>query len=115
MIQTEQQILESLRSLAPERRERVLRAAVLESDNRSSKSRMSDEELAKRRERFKKAQEWIRTHKEEYDGQFVLLEGDVLIGHGTDPKRLYDLARERGINSPFVKRMKAFELPFGGW
>ena len=54
-------------------------------------------------------------HKEEFDGQFVLLDGDRLIAHGKDPKPLYDVAREKGIEIPFVKRIKAKELPFGGW
>jgi hypothetical protein len=59
--------------------------------------------------------QWIEEHKEEYDGQFVLLEGDVLIAHGTDPKKLYQTARAKGIEIPFVKRVKAKDLPFGGW
>jgi len=115
MIQTEQQILESIRALAPERRKRVLRAATLENEKPIRASRISGEEAIRRSIRFRKAQDWIEAHKEEYDGQFVLLEGDELIGHGKDPKDLYDLADERGIRSPFVKKIKAVELPFGGW
>ena len=115
MVQTEQKILESIRALTPETRKRVIRAAALENDKPARKSRMSEEELELRKVRFRKAQEWIENNKEKYDGQFVLLEGDVLIGHGDNPKELYRLADDRGIKSPFVERIKAFELPFGGW
>jgi len=114
MIQTEQQILESIRALTPERRERVIKAALSENDKRTWKSG-TDDEIAARYTRFQKAQQWIHSHKEEFDGQFVLLDGDVLLGHGIDPKELYDLARERGIKSPYVTRIKALDLPFGGW
>lgn len=66
-------------------------------------------------EKFKRALEWIDEHREEYDGQLVVLEGDKLIAHGTDAKALYAAARARGIKSPFVERVRAKVLPFGGW
>ncbi len=66
-------------------------------------------------DKFQLALKWIEQHKEQYDGQFVLLDGDKLIDHGKEAKPLYEKAREIGIEIPFVKRIKAKELPFGGW
>ena len=66
-------------------------------------------------DKFKLALKWIEENKEEFDGQFVLLDGDKLIAHGKEAKPLYTEARKRGIEIPFVKRIKAKELPFGGW
>ena len=110
MIHTAEQIFETIKILPVEEREKLDR---LMDTGRSNGSTTGAKVY--RNERFEKAQKWIHENKEKYDGQFVLLEGDVLIGHGTDPKALYALADERGIKSPFVKRIKAFELPFGGW
>lgn len=72
-------------------------------------------ELAREEEKFRRALKWIDEHREEYDGQFVVLDGDKLIAHGTDAEALYAEARAKGIQTPFVKRIKAKILPFGGW
>lgn len=66
-------------------------------------------------EKFRLALKWVDEHRMEYDGQFVLLDGDKLLTSGTNPKELYDYAREQGIKSPFVKRVKAEISPWGGW
>jgi hypothetical protein len=34
---------------------------------------------------------------------------------GKEPKPLYDEARAKSIEIPFVRRSKTQELPFGGW
>jgi hypothetical protein len=72
-------------------------------------------ELERGEDKFRRALKWIDEHREEYDGQFILLEGDELIAHGTDAKALYAEARARGIETPLVHRVKAKILPFGGW
>ena len=64
---------------------------------------------------FRRAQLWIEEHKEEYDGQFVVLDGDKLIASGPDSKTVYEEALSKGYKSPFLKRVKAENLPFGGW
>lgn len=71
--------------------------------------------LKEKNDKFRLALQWIEENKEEYDGQFVLLDGEKLIAHGKEAKPLYTKARKLGIEIPFVKRIKAKELPFGGW
>lgn len=66
-------------------------------------------------EKFRLALKWVDDHRKEFDGQFVVLDGDKLIAHGTNAKELYDIARAKGIEVPFVKRVKAEILPWGGW
>lgn len=66
-------------------------------------------------EKFKLALKWIEENKEEYDGQWVVLDGDKLISHGFDGKKVYQEAKQKGIETPFLERVKAQELPFGGW
>lgn len=114
MIQTEQQILESIRALPPERRDRVLRAALTENDKRIGQNG-SREEVAEQSARFRKAQSWIDAHKVEFDGKWVCLDGDQLIAHGDDGLEVYRDAKAKGIKVPFIERIKAVELPFGGW
>lgn len=111
MIQTAEQIFETIRVLPADEREKLERLLKGENANGTSAGAR-----VYRNERWEKSQKWIHENKEKYDGEFVLLEGDELIGHGMDPKALYTLADERGIQRPFVKRVKAVEEPFfGGW
>lgn len=67
--------------------------------------------MQERNEKFHRAQRWIEEHKEEYDGQFVVLDGDKFVAYGTDSKAVYEEARAKGYKSPFLKRVKAKELP----
>ena len=49
--------------------------------------------------------EWRRTHREEllqYAGQYVVLEGEKIISHGSDPYRLIVEARAKDIPIPYL-------------
>ncbi len=110
MIQTVEKLAESVAALPTDERERFYRLL-----NSSLKNGGADQEHELSDENFRKALKWVDEHRKEYDGQFVLLEGGEMIAHGTDPKLLYEEARRLGIRAPFVKRVKAVVLPFGGW
>ncbi len=59
---------------------------------------------------------WLAAHREEYAGQWVVLEGERLIGHGHDPRPFVDTARAEGIECPFVVHIRAESGPhMGGW
>jgi predicted DNA-binding antitoxin AbrB/MazE fold protein len=50
--------------------------------------------------------EWVLANCEKYRGQWVVLDGDRLVGHTADPegvKAIYDQARAEGVRAPFVK------------
>lgn len=106
MIQTAEQVIEIVKSLPKKEREKVCDWI---NENREKKQIYVDDE------KFRLALKWVDEHRKEFDGQFVVLEGDKLIAHGTNAKELYDIARAKGIKVPFVKRVKAEILPFGGW
>lgn len=112
---TVDQAIEILRQLPPPDREKVRDWINEENEKEISDDGAKKAELEKRNEKFKRALSWVEENKEQYDGQFVVLDGDKLVAHGTDSKALYDEARAMGYKSPFVKRIKAKELPFGGW
>ncbi len=59
---------------------------------------------------------WIAQHRREYQGEWVVLDGGRLIGHGVDPVPLVERARSRGVERPLVTRIE--EEPAasaGGW
>lgn len=93
----------------------IITAEMSETSEQRQLQRFKLTQLRDNEERFNKSLEWVRVHREEYDGQWVVLEGDELIAHGSDGKQVYEEARAKGIETPFLKRVKAKELPFGGW
>lgn len=111
MISTAEEIIENVRALPRFEREKFFKLVEAEKAN----LKPHEENLELRSKKFQLALQWIEKNKEEFDGQFVLLDGDQLIAHGKEPKPLYEQARKMGIEVPFVKRIKAKELPFGGW
>lgn len=59
---------------------------------------------------------WLREHWRDYVGEWVVLDGDRLIGHGPDPRPLFAQARAEGVQMPFIKLVLDRTAPFmGGW
>lgn len=56
-------------------------------------------------QRFRLAMKWIDEHRAEFAGQWVCLEGDRLIAHGTDVLTVHAEARAAGIKAPFVEQV----------
>ena len=48
---------------------------------------------------------WIKEHREEYAGQWVALNGDQLLAHGTDAHQVFAEAR-RLVASPFFAHLE---------
>lgn len=85
------------------------------SETRKAK-RSKDERLQKELEDYAKAKKWIEENREKYLNQWVCLEGDRLIAHGTDGREVYRKARAAGIEIPFIKRIiEEPEAFVGGW
>jgi len=59
---------------------------------------------------------WITQHRREYQGEWVVLDGNRLIGHGHDPAPLVERARLQGIERPLVTRIEEEPIAStGGW
>src|SRR5437667_9349277 len=41
---------------------------------------------------------WIEEHRAEFAGQYVALDGDRLVAHGTDPQAMVAAVRASGLN-----------------
>lgn len=112
MMQTAEQILETVRTLPKPERDKFFELLEAEKNGKI----INRDALKKRNEKFRRALQWIEEHKAEYDGKFVVLDGDELIACGDDSKAVYEEARTKGYKSPLLKRVKNKEdLPFGGW
>jgi len=66
-----------------------------------------------------KESEWVRHHRDEYRGQWVVLDGDRLIGHtfnATEATAIFKQARKEGVRSPYVKLIPLDDEPIWmGW
>ena len=52
---------------------------------------------------FTKEREWLKAHRHEYVGKWVVLDGDRLVGAGEDPRPIVEQARAEGVTLPFVE------------
>ncbi|MBI1763693.1 MAG: hypothetical protein HYR56_19885 [Acidobacteria bacterium] len=75
-------------------------------------------------ERFHQARKWLDEHRTEFSGQWVALEGDRLISHGTDALQVHRAAKAAGVIAPFLEHVieaggenegKEAEPYWGGW
>ncbi len=61
-------------------------------------------------------QRWLAEHRREYAGQWVALDGDRLLSHGPDARKVFADARASGVALPMILEVRPEdELPFGGW
>lgn len=60
---------------------------------------------------FSLTREWLKKHRDEYDGQYVVLDGDKLIAAGFDAKEVIKKARESGINGLFLGYVEGSNRP----
>jgi Family of unknown function (DUF5678) len=104
---TLEQIIEEARKL-PAEQQRRLRTAL---ENATSDAGAKPSHRMMEREHA-----WIEKHRNEYLGQWVALEGDNLIAHGSNPRQVYLAARAAGIAVPYVERVeKRADFYTGGW
>lgn len=65
---------------------------------------------------FSKSREWLKAHRHEYIGQWIVLDGDLLIGAGDDPRPIVAQAHAAGRTTLFVELIRDTSEPFmGGW
>ena len=61
-------------------------------------------------------QEWLRAHGQEYSGQWVALNGEELLSHGSDARSVRDEARAKGVQTPLmVHTPNEPKLPSAFW
>jgi hypothetical protein len=109
MSSTLDKIIEEIRQLPPDEQQHLREVLDAESPVTSVARPFQSADRARE-------QQWIADHRDEYLGQWVVVEGDSLIVHGQDARTVYDAARASGIEVPFLIHLQpGDELPFGGW
>lgn len=59
---------------------------------------------------------WLAEHRAEYAGQYVALDGDRLLAHGTDPQPVIAAVRASGLNGLFFTFIPPADAPpFAGF
>ena len=53
----------------------------------------------------KAEQDWLSAHGEEYRGQWVALQDDMLLSHGPRARAVRDEARQKGVARPLLVRI----------
>lgn len=65
-------------------------------------------------EQQKRINNWLRANRAKYMNQWVCLDDDKLIAHGSDGREVYRQAKEYGIEVPFMHHIVE-ESDWGGW
>lgn len=82
---------EYLRSLLPN-----------EEKNLALQAESAEESQEERQIKRQKSIAWIKSHREEYGGMYVALDGDELIGTGEKYGDVFKLARQKGFTNAFI-------------
>ena len=114
---TLEEIIDQARSLSPAEKRKLRQILDLELEQakthelaQPTHSENGDDETRERR------LEWLKSHREEYAGQYVALAGDVLVGHGPTIREAHEQAKQKGVENPFLVRLTSeSEVLFAGW
>ncbi|MDQ3132530.1 MAG: DUF5678 domain-containing protein [Acidobacteriota bacterium] len=114
MQHTASEVIETIRTLPIQEKAKVYE--WLDEEKREFvKKSQSLEKTGDRLERFKKAEKWLAENREKYMNEWVCLDGDKLIAHGSDALEVDRQAKEAGIEAPFLEHIVEEKYPFGGW
>ncbi len=114
------EVIQKIATLTPAERQ-AIKDYLLEQEKKDAEAVQADRSDAGLAEEEpdpmrRREYEWIRQHRDQYAGQYVVVEGSKLIAHGTDGRKVLAGARQSGIRIPFIVRIESpDELPFGGW
>ena len=101
-----ERILEEVKRLTADERRELREALARESVQSAPDYNTHERERA-----------WIEQYRDEYLDEWVALDGDHLLAHGSNAREVYLAARAAGVRAPFVEHVKpkpegAF---WGGW
>lgn len=108
-----EQIIEAARRLSPEEIEKLGEWAR-EQHSASQETNGKNAEVEEEVRKYKLAREWIDENRQEYLGQWVCLDGDVLISYGEDGVKVHREAKAKGIEVPFVVQIVEEPKYYGG-
>lgn len=63
---------------------------------------------------FESQLEWLKKHRDEYDGQYVALDGNVLVGYGATIREAHEMAKQKRVKEPFLTKVFSEETVVSG-
>lgn len=105
-----EQVTEMIRALPVEDYGKLREVIDEEEKAKREKKEKSNPQI----ERYKKARKWLDENGEKYMNQWVCLDGDKLIAHGSDALEVHRQAKEAGIEIPYLEQIVE-ESDWGGW
>lgn len=60
---------------------------------------------------FSREHDWLAKNRDEYDGQYVALNGDTLLAHGENGKEVTAKVKELGIKSVYIVLVEGSNRP----
>ena len=108
---TLEQVINEVRTLSPTEK-RTLRQVLDDHLEEPPSTQVSTPDYPT----HEKERAWLEAHRDEYLGEWVALDGDRLLAHGSDARIVYEAARAKGVEAPFVERVQPKVDAFmGGW
>jgi Family of unknown function (DUF5678) len=104
VMNTLEHIIEAAKTLPPEDRRR-LQEWLIEQERLDANEQPHEGTLRQEIEKYHQAKKWIAEHRTEYLGQWVALDGDHLISHGSNAVQVHNEAKAAGQKAPFVVRI----------
>jgi len=114
MIQTAEQLLETVRALPKSERKKFYELAEVEKQKILSENGAKKDDSTDERAKFQLAMKWLDENRQNFLGQWVCLDGDRLVAYGADALKIYKEAREKGIEVPFVEHIVEEKKAYGG-
>jgi len=106
---TLEQIIDEVRALSADEKRKLRQALDRDLEHAA-------ESPEHRYRTFEREHAWIDANHDRYLGQWVAVEGDTLVAHGTNPRQVYLDARMSGIDVPYVVKVEQQQEPYtGGW
>jgi hypothetical protein len=110
-----EKVLAEIQSLSPAQLEELRRAVDerLQTLNQSAQLSFTPKIVGKvvpPKDRSKEY-EWLNQHRNEYAGQWVALDGDRLLGHGSTLKEVAESARQAGVKDALIVRAEPSNAP----
>ncbi|CAN5339330.1 hypothetical protein BH20ACI1_BH20ACI1_25930 [soil metagenome] len=104
------EVKQAIETLPHEEKKEIFDWLNLEENTKGKKQKQLQADI----ERLKETDNWLRENREKYMNQWVCLDGDKLIAHGEDGRKVYRQAKEKGIKVPFMHHFVK-ETDWGGW
>ena len=111
-----EQIIDQARALSYAEKQKLREALDAELEQQPKNTHESRGASAEDNVMRERRLDWLKTHREEYAGQYVALVGDTLVGHGRTMREANEQARKNGVKDAFLVHLTSeSEVLFAGW